>query len=331
MVERVVYVLGAGASHDAGGPLVKDFFSRETERSKTVHTNYFDGDSKFSALESIYADWSSRTKNPNIESFFKRVEFQTLIGKPFENPLTGERTRPEVFYQYLVWYIAAYVRNSIAYQRQAPKCYRDFAASLKTRGKKQSILTFNYDLVFEKAIIDELGGIDYRLGRLRQHPDYCRGIPLLKLHGSLNWQWCPKCDNIYIFDEPVGHRYNRVSCTSRCGGLRERLVVPPNPNKQAYLETIYGLWSKADRLLSEADRVVIIGYSVPEIDISAQELLKNAAIAAEDIHIEIVNPDLGAIGDIASRLGLRRLDTGGHLNYAPVPLDFKKYVEQMLT
>ncbi|MBE0633626.1 hypothetical protein IH574_03570 [Candidatus Bathyarchaeota archaeon] len=54
MVERVVYVLGAGASHDAGGPLISDFFSTNTEKNARIHANYFNSNERFLALKAAY-------------------------------------------------------------------------------------------------------------------------------------------------------------------------------------------------------------------------------------------------------------------------------------
>ena len=309
-------MLGAGASYDAGGPLVRDFFSRDSERSASIHRQYFDGIGKFEIMERMYRNWAQYETNPNVESFFKRVEFQNLIDRDFEDPLNGDVVKPETFLRQLVWYINAYVRNSVAFQRNPPGYYFDFARSLKRRGKRFSILTFNYDLVFERAIIDELGGVDYKLGKFRGDYTHSDGIPFLKLHGSLNWLWCRNCGRIDIFDKPVGHKYNRVACTRRCGGYKEPLIVPPNPNKELYLHVVYDLWKKADKLLSGADRIVIAGYSLPEIDASARELLLDHVRNTK--RFDIINSSIDSFHSIARRLG-RVSDT-------PLPTSFKDYV-----
>jgi len=314
MVERVVYVLGAGASFDAGGPLIKDFFSDESERSARVHSEYFDGDEKYSALKAVYDDWAKITQNPNVEGFFKKVEFYDTINKDFEDPRKGELIKPGTLKRWLEWYIAAYVRNSVARQRNPPQYYQQFAGSLKGWGMRYSVITFNYDLVLERAIIGERRSVDYKLGQIGK--TYSSGIPFLKLHGSLNWVYCPDCGRWEIYEEPVGHKYNRMACTRKCGGYKERLIVPPNPSKGEYLGVLNELWRKADRLLSQADEIVIIGYSLPEIDISARELLVDSVREVE--RFEIVNSNPGALQSVARRLG-RTSDT-------PVPRTFKDYV-----
>ena len=169
--------------------------------------------------------------------------------------------------------------------------YRSFAESLKQPGKRFSVITFNYDLVLERAMLKELGELDYKLGRIWGHKRFCHGVPLLKLHGSLNWLWCPKCKEIFVDDKSVAHKYNRESCLKKCGGLREPLIVPPNPQKGEYLKTIHTLWQKADTQLKKADRIVVVGYSLPDADTSAKQLLKESVQNANEFDIINSSPD----------------------------------------
>jgi NAD-dependent SIR2 family protein deacetylase len=314
MVERIVYVLGAGASYDAGGPLIRDFFSNMSERSANVHSQYFEGDDKYSKLKAIYQDWAKTNANPNIEGFFKNVEFNVSIGKAFRDPRDDSAIESAILKRWLEWYIAAFVRNSVAFQRNPPKYYGEFAKTLKGWGKRYSIVTFNYDLVFEKAIMREFGTLDYKIGVT--DVSYSTGIPFVKLHGALNWLWCPKCGRIEIHDQPVGQKYNRVACLKKCGGYKERLMVPPNPGKEKYVEILSRLWKKADKLLSEADSIVIVGYSLPEIDVTARELL--AGPVRKVSNFDIVNNNLNALNSVSDRLG-RKV-------YTHMPRTFRDYV-----
>lgn len=309
-----MYVLGAGASYDAGGPLIRDFFSNMSERSARVHREYFEGDEKYSTLKAIYEQWAKMEKEANIEGFFKNVEFNVSIGRSYQDPWDGSAIDSAILKRWLEWYIAAYVRNSVAIQRTPPKYYEEFARTLKRWGKRYSIITFNYDLVFEKAILREFGAVDYKIGVTNRL--YSTGIPFVKLHGSLNWLWCPKCDRIEIHDQPVGQKYNRVACVKKCGGYKERLMVPPNPGKTKYLEILNRLWKKANRLLSEADSIVFIGYSLPEIDVSARELLADPVRRV--FHFDIVNSNLEALRNVSERLG-RKSDID-------IPRSFRDYV-----
>jgi NAD-dependent SIR2 family protein deacetylase len=301
MVENIVYVLGAGASFDAGGPLTRDFFSSSSERSRTVHQRYFEKDRKFQSLATIFRNWAAYEQDANVERFFKRIEFQTLINKKFLDPVTSSAVNPEVVHEWLVWYIAAYVTRSVETQHDCPSYYEDFVKGLKKWGTHPAVLTFNYDLVIDDIMIQEFRHLDYSLGDIRGMKEVSKGVPLIKLHGSLNWLMCPDCGRIEVSDAPLAHHYKREACVKSCGGYLERLIVPPNPTKSQYIQNIYDLWRKADVLLSKADKIVIIGYSLPEIDTDARELLSDPVRRVKAF--EIVNTDAKALLTLESRLG----------------------------
>jgi NAD-dependent SIR2 family protein deacetylase len=318
MVERVVYVLGAGASYDAGGPLIRDFFSMQSGRSERVHSDYFLSDGKFRSLQAAYEKWASQTKDPNVEGFFQRVAYQRLMRKDFDTNLPGVTLNPETLYRYLVWYIAAYVKSSVADQGNPPGYYRDFARSLRQWGKRYSVLTFNYDLVLERALLREYGELDYKLGRIRGLKKFSKGVPLIKLHGSLNWSWCSGCEEVYVDEKPTAANYRREACPrSRCDTLLEPLIVPPDANKNASLDIISGLWRRAGSFLNQADRIVVVGYSLPDADTSAKELLMESVQRVS--RFDVINSHPDALFAIEKKLN-RKSDT-------PVATPFRDYVK----
>jgi len=323
MVERVAYVLGAGASFDAGGPLISDFFSRERSNDAKIYARWFDDNERYLTLEGLYQDWASGVKEPNVEKFFQHVSLRRITGDKFIDSRSGSKVNPETVERYLTWYISSYVKHSIAAQR-TPKFYRDFALSLKKRGKRFSVITFNYDMVLEKSVIKELGSINYGFGIIRGLWEFSNplGIPLVKLHGSLNWLRCPECDRLEIFDKPVAHVFRRERCGGRCKGYKEPVIVPPVQNKEEYLGPKNQLWRKARGLLLNADRVIIVGYSLPDLDIAAQELLRSSLTA--DTDVEIINRSLPTAQSVAKKLGL--VDRSLPLRYTPTPTTFKEYV-----
>jgi NAD-dependent SIR2 family protein deacetylase len=321
MVIKVVYILGAGASYDAGGPLINDFFSRVGRYDKNIYPRHYDNNTKFNILESLYLEWKEDNPvNPNIEAFFQTVEFNTITGTKFFDPANNKSVDPEVIERYLVWYIASYVHHSITAQRKPPDYYLSFVRNLKKRGVRSTLLSFNYDLVIDKLIIKEFKDFNYGLGRIIGQRKYQKsaGIPFYKLHGSLNWLICNKCNRIYVYNDSEAHKYTRQSCTIKCGGYLEPYLIPPSPSKGGTLGPRNQLWGKARRKMKEGDKIVIIGYSLPLLDIQAKELLKFGAQSTKEIII--VNRNQRTIDHIASELGRIEL---GLSNY---PMTFEKFV-----
>jgi len=328
MVENIVYVLGAGASNDAGGPLVKDFFSKSRPNDEAIYSRYFNDNPRYQILEKIYRDWAKKNRKNDIENYLKHIEYQKLSSTQCFDPISNKKYSPDLIWRYLMWYIASYVLRSVTATRNPPAFYEKFAESLKARGKRFSIITFNYDMVFERAIIRKIGAVDYGLGRIRGLKEYTSesGIPFLKLHGSLNWRICDKCGTIEVSEKPVAQIYPRRKCSSRCQGMMNPAIVPPAANKGDYLKDIAALWKKAHRTMEKADKLIIIGYSLPEVDTDAQGLLRYP-IKERGIDVEIILRNAQKIKEVAERMGLDSNQLP--LPYSPVPMDFKEFVKYL--
>jgi NAD-dependent SIR2 family protein deacetylase len=308
MIERVVYVLGAGASYDAGGPLTRDFFAKNRKYDEAIYQRYFYGNKKYEAIASIYEDWKLQHKDPDIEKFFNEVATRDVYGD-FVVPRTNERIPPGKVRDWLVWYMSTYVHRSCSAQRNPPTYYLDFIELLKKRGHPGSIHTFNYDLVFDKLILDRYDAIDYGLPRANVHVkprslDIWSGIRLLKLHGSLNWTRCDTCERIDVILKSRAHLERRKGCTIGCAGYRNPVIVPPVRDKERFLGSANPIWRKAHEELVEADKTVLIGYSVPEADAAARALLTQALVRENpNCELVIVNSNPDAFRAIERRLG----------------------------
>ena len=103
--------------------------------------------------------------------------------------------------------------------------------------------------------------------------------PLLKLHGSLNWLYCPRCDELDItprdkgalfpVDRPEYGRCCRGDCTSRY----ESVLVGPSLEQRYEHRILRETWVRAERELRAAESLVIIGYSLPEADYLIRAML----------------------------------------------------------
>mgnify|MGYP002346535586 CR=1 FL=1 len=173
---------------------------------------------------------------------------------------------------------------------EAPGHYGPFAELLRdllscnTESHRVSVLTFNYDLGIDAALALNNLSFDYGL----QEEPKPRSLPLLKLHGSLNWAQCEKCGVVVatslknVVDHlhqsmltPIGKVPLEVDsllqrgrkCPS-CGGAirREPVLVPPTWAKGEYHQSVRRVWQQAAARLHEADNIFVIGYSMPPTD-----------------------------------------------------------------
>ena len=199
-----------------------------------------------------------------------------------------------------------------------------------------TFITFNHDLVLENCLVQlpyrqrwcvdrGYGQIALRsattkgsVQRLPTHSANCdHGIPItvLKLHGSLNWQVQTRSHEPSYGDlfpstttqptvECITDRVVSVTLERMVGNRRWRLwpqIVPPIYQKMGIVTARFAdLWTDASRAIDSADRLSVIGYSMPAADTHAAKLIKRAVRKNRLLRsIDVVNPD----PQIAARLG----------------------------
>lgn len=141
---------------------------------------------------------------------------------------------------------------------------------------------------------------------------------LLKLHGSLSWYWSP--DDVTgstlqrwrvpgIFGQPAADDDEDAAERGRRLPGRVPFVVPPTATKSSYLSNLVvrELWGRARDALAAADRVVIIGYSVPAEDQLASGLLADA-LRGRDLGVVIADICPDAVAERLSSLGVQGAD-----------------------
>ena len=131
----------------------------------------------------------------------------------------------------------------------------------------------------------------------------CYNVKFLKLHGSLNWLQCPKCSRIYVkfyqkwnggyvFDKKYcRHCENNFNFTNdKSNQLLTNLVMP------TYLKDFKNvqhkvIWQNAGIELSEASKVVFLGYSLPQADFELKQMLSRMIRSDAKIEVVLINED----------------------------------------
>ena len=100
---------------------------------------------------------------------------------------------------------------------------------------------------------------------------------LLKLHGSANWYYSGRPDfygeNILYADVPAFG--DATAGDEGRHADKETLIIPPVTEKTTYFtnETVNRVWLEAADALSTAERVFVIGYSLPPSDLGMRLFL----------------------------------------------------------
>jgi hypothetical protein len=195
---------------------------------------------------------------------------------------------------------------------QPPQPYDKFA-DLMTQLREAAtprhtvaVITFNYDIGLDYALHWKSKPVWYGLPGNRRPGSF----PVLKLHGSLNWGYCDECKAIVPW--PIGQyvssrrwspfpdaRVARVSIGSQIQKYEGHshplskypFVVPPTWNKSSHYETLAPVWRAAAHELSEAEHILVIGYSLPESDVFFRYMYALGTVGRPLKQIWVCDPD----------------------------------------
>lgn len=304
-MSRNVFILGAGASVKAGAPTMKTFIrvAQAIQRGTTQQRlypkeqEYFD--LVFKARTALTQTHSKSVLDiDNIESLFGAFDMAALLGRLGRLSDEDIQTLPNA----VRYVISKTIESSLRYPVNQggltlpPEPYGGFAEIIRDINANEcgsvSVITFNYDIGLDYAFHLSSMPFEYRCGvpsgvdaGKKQSPG---AIDLLKLHGSLNWGRCNKCERVvpyelkeyfsnFAFAPPESHRSSRTleianllvqrSCKACGATLADNpVIVPPTWNKGNVHSGLACVWRAAASHLAEAENVFIIGYSLPITD-----------------------------------------------------------------
>lgn len=284
---NTVYAFGAGASLHAGYPLASKMGEGLLDFMLGYPINTY--------RESAQLIIDSFGKCPNVEDLITEIEAKIESLKKAEE---FDRVTRSVWAQAL-GNLGHMLREWFRIIHNKPaSLYADFADRIVKQ--KDTVITFNYDDSLDRELKragkwDLSCGYGFPLGK----GDTPSDVLMLKLHGSINWM-------ISIFGgargftqvqpgnslggHPVIHTEDAKYLgytefhghTYPGGGVSMRSLILPGRRKRFFIDTSLGrefegfwnaLWSQGADALKKTDRLVICGYSMPEADKRARELL----------------------------------------------------------
>lgn len=232
--------------------------------------------------------------------------------------------------QFLVLLMAVVIDNKTADIRGLHRLLID---SLAREGLLDDtvFVTTNYDILLDKAILAASDRLpDYGLPPPAADSPGDPGpgpVRLYKVHGSLNWLYCPVCNAITItggepgvtrlLDDPA-----RSACAV-CRSVMQPVIVPPTFFKDMSNIFLEIVWHKAEQTLRDVDRLVFCGYSFPDADMHVKYLIKRIQTnRAGELKISVVNnhPGKKPHSAAAERRRYRRF-LGGQVEYTDLSFE----------
>ena len=329
---RNVFILGAGFSAGAGAPLMSNFLDTARELNENPRSPLSESErSSFQKVfeyrfDLDYAKAKLRIDLDNIEDLFGLLDMQCQLADSESDPVFEIRQRLlQLIVKTLECSIISRRDSHItigARSEEGSEIWDGYRADIyehflrlvsgcflenERRGLdgdvvSNSIITLNYDLILDHGLqrleIDPIYALDSQSQNSVHPPQRLRnrGVYLLKLHGSANWLSCSNCPNeISISRDKVTHDDSAL-LTGLCGQCGERsltpLVVPPTWNKGGRHPVLQSVWRMALAKLRNAQRIFIIGYSLPDSDRFFEYLLGAALSQNRNLYeIIVVNKD----------------------------------------
>ncbi|WP_312649078.1 SIR2 family protein [Aminipila sp.] len=291
-MDKTVIFLGAGASKADGAPLQRELFKSYFKacEGEKLNENFDIKHSKVKGLLDRYFK--------NFFDFTDNFDYRNAVFPTFEEALgildlaieRNEKYRSELgnLYKYRTALIFS-MAQAIQYKIEASKngiqgeSHTKLIENLQDELPKGNItfISTNYDIILDNALGSKFD-VDYGFYHLDDLDNIKNGVKLLKIHGSLNWKYCPVCKHIEAKIEQKGtlsivDNPGSVKC-DYCSADAQYIIVPPTYYKDMSNVYLANIWNNAEKLLREAEHIVFSGYSLPSADMHIKYLLKRAEL-----------------------------------------------------
>lgn len=288
-IQEVIF-LGAGASAADGAPiqnrLFKDYFEDGPHRD--IISNH---------LGRFFRDFFGiNTRNhlhdiefPTFEEILGILEISLSRYESFRNyPLIPQDPKVQNVREQIIFLIAKILKDKLQFGRTN---HDALVSRLKreSRLRKTAFISLNYDILIDNALTDMHPVIDLDYGieftnfsrKGDWHaPRFNRAIKLFKLHGSLNWLYCPTCISLTITPK-VKSVSTIADAPIRCRSCRTKMIpiiIPPTFFKVMSNYFLQQIWRETERTLMATKRIVFCGYSFPDADVHVKYLLKRVEV-----------------------------------------------------
>lgn len=312
---RKCYILGAGASFGYNTdlpwiqrpPLTNEFFIKGTRLGILTEDRFpglVRGINQYIEAELPNSDIELTDWQQDIEEVLDWivVRFEDVYdADDYDTATEAQQTLSEAFYfvfELLRYYTSNYYPRADAYRRLA----------LHRHQEPYSVVTLNYDTLFETALQSLSIGYDYFGG------SQIGNVAVSKLHGSINWMNpVPVSVSENDFSERVRHVYSNRFHTQEMFNLPlntlprityrdlaksgdnivEPAVVPPIAVKEEVdkVAAYEPVWDLAANLLQSASELIVIGCSLREGDQKFIELLENSLGGLAKVTVAQPHPD----------------------------------------
>ncbi|VVB59730.1 Uncharacterised protein [uncultured archaeon] len=304
---------GAGASADAGAPIIGDFFKKAEEITNSSNLSHEES----KRFKEVLSEREKLLPNSNIEEFFNYVDFQTrsyILRTPSKDCREFHRSFFNKSIPNSVHIPDASIENSAdafvklrkdtafligrtldeSLKEVKSEVWRAYQKILNTY---DVIISFNWDLLCEHSY-QKLNGENLldTPGRRMGFGNILVKPALLKMHGSFNWVFCKKCEFVYLSDLKIEHKlHSEGKLCDNCGEHLLAVSILPTLNKFETIINTRGvpyenMWHNAYYAITEAEEIHFFGYSLSDADAHAKIFFKAGITqnTSPNLNVEVI-------------------------------------------
>lgn len=324
-MEKTVFLLGAGFSKNENAPLqaeiIREIFLINTKELSPNYRKIFTryrNDFKSFLSETMFID-ENKFENLSLEDIYTPIDRCIMDNLAFRNIAPKDLIELRQMINGLIIIMLDYKLHLTRPKGSHVEKFTDYLISLRKRHLKEdpfAIISTNWDILVDTSLRNKMepseGVVDYccnptaydanepiipGLSALEMN---LYNVKLLKLHGSMNWLQCKRCQRLFVtffekiaIDEYVtkpicrecDHNFSN-ELTSDGGGFLSSLLIMPTLLKDLNNFQLKLIWQNAGIELSEASKLIFMGYSFPLADFELRQLL--ARNVRHNASIEVV-------------------------------------------
>ncbi|NOU19483.1 MAG: hypothetical protein HOO91_18160 [Bacteroidales bacterium] len=311
-MNKTIYILGAGFSKSANAPLqselIDEIFKIKNDKLPSDYRQIFiqyRNDFKNFLLDTMFMDENNFGKI-SLEDIYTPIDRCIIDNLAFRNISPKDLIDLR---QKINGLIIMMLNNKLHFTRTKGghiENFTDYLITLRKSHKKNdpfALISTNWDILidnsFKRKIENSEGIVDYccYTTPYDRNEQVIPGllalgmglynIKLLKLHGSMNWLHCKRCQRLFVtfFEKIAIDEYvNKPICricernfsnehTSDGGALLGSQLIMPTFLKDLNNVQLKLIWQNAGIELSEASKIIFMGYSFPMADFELRQLL----------------------------------------------------------
>lgn len=310
---EICVFLGAGASAAENLPIQNEIFSNYFKNTLPKHpyslmnTRLREFFKEFFYID-VLMDDIDKVNFPTFEEVLGILDMAEQRRESFKNFGTDTYNNENYYINLLRQFLILLTANSINNASKESNKYHELLLDNLLKDNQLLNTTFisvNYDIHIDNTISklydkDKMPimldyGVDFANFDLEESSwkrPYGKTIKLYKIHGSLNWLYCPVCSSLTLTPYEGGvmrilNNQDEATCLN-CKNHTIPIIVPPTYFKNMSNVYLSSVWNKAEASLRKADVLIFCGYSFPEADIHIKYMIKRVQTSRNNNPLKII-------------------------------------------